>query len=75
MNTEPEALLYNPLTLNIPWQWTDVGYGEIAILIRDRGKKIEIWNDNLTKEEVEKVLLAFVRKVMYNGKIMESRAD
>jgi len=72
---QPEALLYHPTKLYIPWQWKGFSEGEIAIVIKNRGQEIEIWNENLSKEEVEEILLAFVRKVMSQGKMMEYRKD
>lgn len=75
MNTSPVVLPYQTTKISIPWSWRNVGDGEIIIEIKNRGQEIEIWNENLSREEVKKILFAFVDKVMTQGKMMEYRKD
>ena len=73
MVDKPVIRIFTPSTLSIGWDWRNVGYGEITI--DSRANKIEVYNNNLTKDEVRKILHRFVDYGIDNGTFMEHRDD
>lgn len=65
-------LTYHETILLIPWE-TNNSYGELIIkLTKD---KIEIYNENLTKDEIKTILNKFVENILNNGILQEFRRD
>ena len=73
MVDKPVIRIFTPSTLSIGWDWRNVGYGEITI--NSRTNEIEIYNNNLTKDEVRKILHRFVDYAIDNGIFVEHRDD
>ena len=73
MVDKPVIRIFTPSTLSIGWDWRNVGYGEITI--NSRTNEIEIYNNNLTKDEVRKILHRFVDYAIDNGTFVEHRDD
>jgi hypothetical protein len=69
---------YTPGSFVVGWDWKNFGYGEITVKIDQnltQGNTIEVWNDNLTKEEVREILLAYVDHIIDHGIFKEFRQD
>jgi hypothetical protein len=63
INQEPEPYFYLPTIFYIPWYWKGKGingHGEMCVKISNRGEDIQIWNENLTKEETKEILHKYV---------------
>ena len=73
-NSTPSINFVSPQFFQIIWDGKNKGYGQIDIHIKEKGL-IEIWNDNLTKEEISSILHEFVNQIVEKGKLMEYRND
>lgn len=73
MVDKPIIRIFTPSTLSIGWDWRNVGYGEITI--DSRTNQIEIFNNNLTKDEVRLILHRFVDYAIDHGVFVENRND
>lgn len=75
MNNDIKIHSYYPGVFIFGWDWNRRGYGEISINLTEGGKRIEIWNDNLNKEEVKILLYEYVNYLIEHGEFKEFRKD
>ena len=75
MNNDIKIHSYYPGVFIFGWDWNRRGYGEISINLTEGGKRIEIWNDNLNKEEVKILLYEYVNYLIEHGEFKEFRND
>lgn len=70
-------LKYVPQNITIPYESDEFGYGELEIesKIKKDNFIVEIANENLTKDEVKKILLKYVDFLMEHGIFTEFRED
>lgn len=59
--------------INFLWDWNNVGYGELTIDIFSG--KVEVWNENLSREEVRELLISYVDHIIKHGEFKEFRED
>lgn len=70
---KPIIRIFNPTSLSVGWDWHGVGYGEIVIDAKP--EHLEIYNNNLSKEEVRQILHAFVDYAVDLDNFVENRHD
>lgn len=58
----PEIELHNAMHLSFDWSWDGCGFGQIYFF-KD-GSEISISNEGMAKENVRKLLYAFVDKII-----------
>lgn len=75
MNNDIKIHSYYPGVFIFGWDWNRRGYGEISVNLTEGGKRIEIWNDNLNKEEVKILLYEYVNYLIEHGEFKEFRND
>lgn len=75
MNNDIKIHSYYPGVFIFGWDWNQKGYGEFSVNLTEGGKRIEIWNDNLNKEEVKILLYEYVNYLIEHGEFKEFRKD